>query len=387
MPKHTDETKIQNTKKVYGEKQFQYTNRLQLLPQGFINYHKQNFVTFFDMKENEFAGKKVLDTGCGPGKHAAVLALMGCDVTAFDLSELNIQKGEEIKSGLNLENINFATKNLMEPLKTDETFDLVSAHNWMQHSENPSRVMTNLVAATKVGGRLYFSLYQGKTFRFLVAQIARSILSFSDYEICERLVGSHFPSGFTPFDNYLDIYLENIFDDFFVPYCHTTTYELLIRDAAKLGCKPITKIPSGDNNYHIDNLALRIGFERTHKTDLKNLCLEFNTPIDEINNDYPATKDIKELADLCIAKYKNHVPDYERCSFCLGLYKIRAECSSFNDEARRFDALSFYLEQSLDDTNWPISALNDKFQKTAENSKPDLITPVQVTKTHIDWCW
>ena len=384
MPKHSDDTTIQNTKKVYGEKQFQFTNRLGLLPEGFINYHKKNFITFFNMEEKEFVGKKLLDTGCGPGKHAAVLALMGCDVTAFDLSELNIQKAEEIKSGLNLGNIRFAARNLMEPLKTDEAFDLVSAHNWMQHSENPSRVMTNLVAATKLGGRLYFSLYQAKTFRFLIAQIARSILSFGDYEMCEKLVGYHFPSGFTPFNNYLDIYLENIFDDFFVPYCHTTTYELIMRDAAKLGCTHITKIPSEENNYHIDNLALRIGFERTHKTDLKNLCLEFNSPVDEINNDYPATKDIKELADLCIDKYKNKVTDFERCSFCLGLYKIRAECNSYPDEARRFDALSFYLEQSLDDTNWSISASNERFQKTARNSKPDLITPLQVMETRIN---
>ena len=82
---------IEFTKKVYGEKQFQYANRVEFLPNGFIDYHKKNFATFFNMAEKGFAGKKVLDTGCGPGKHAAVLALMGSDVTALDLSDLNIE--------------------------------------------------------------------------------------------------------------------------------------------------------------------------------------------------------------------------------------------------------------------------------------------------------
>jgi 2-polyprenyl-3-methyl-5-hydroxy-6-metoxy-1,4-benzoquinol methylase len=234
---------IEFTKKVYGEKQFQYANRVELLPSGFIDYHKKNFSTFFNMPVDDFKGKKVLDTGCGPGKHAAVLALMGCDVTALDLSNLNIEKAEEIKKGLNIVNLNFGTHDLMQPLNTAVEYDLVSAHNWMQHSENPSQVMGNLVRATKVGGRLYFSLYQAGTFRFIIAQIARSILVSRDYEMCEAIVGFHFPQGFVSFGNYLDIYMENIFDDFFVPYCITTTYENLIRDAAKMGCVPISEIP------------------------------------------------------------------------------------------------------------------------------------------------
>ena len=102
----------------------------------------------------------------------------------------------------------------MNPMETNEDFDLISAHNWMQHSESPAKVMGNLVSVLKQGGRFYLSLYLGGTFRFLIAQIARQILRPKDYETCEKLVGYYFPLGFHDFNNYLDIYMENIFDDF-----------------------------------------------------------------------------------------------------------------------------------------------------------------------------
>jgi len=49
------------------------------------------------MSSKDFEGKKILDTGCGPGKHAAVLSIMGANVTAVDLTEKNIEKANEMK--------------------------------------------------------------------------------------------------------------------------------------------------------------------------------------------------------------------------------------------------------------------------------------------------
>lgn len=74
------------TSDYYGRYQYQYSIDNLKLAEGFINYHKRNFSKYFNLPEDSFSGLKVLDTGCGPGKHAIVLSLMGADVTAVDLS-------------------------------------------------------------------------------------------------------------------------------------------------------------------------------------------------------------------------------------------------------------------------------------------------------------
>ncbi|MFC1521619.1 class I SAM-dependent methyltransferase [Elusimicrobiota bacterium] len=156
----------------------------------------------------------MLKTECGPGKHAAVLRIMDADVAAMDLSRENIARAKQLRKSYELNNMKFKRHDLMTPFASTE-FDLISAHNWMQHSRNPSVAMHNLVSVLKIGGKFYLSLYHAKTFRFFIAQIARSILTQKHYPLMRRLVRYHFPAGFREFNNPDDIYMANIFDDFF----------------------------------------------------------------------------------------------------------------------------------------------------------------------------
>ncbi len=348
---------IRFTKKIYGEKQFQYTIRKETLPQGFIDYHSANFCEYFGMERGAFQGKRLLDTGCGPGKHAAVLALMGADVTGMDLSGRNLKKGLFIKEAHNLDNLTFVEHNLMNPVEELGTFELISAHNWMQHSEIPAQVLKNLVDVLEPGGRIYLSLYLAGTFRFYIAQIARTVLRQEDYDLAEQLVRFHFPQGFKVFDNYLDIYLENIFDDFFVPFCHWTSHDIIVHDAALLGLKPISEIPRDIDLADIDNRFLRVGFEKIEESDCEDGFL-FTKPTDEFENGHPAIRKSSELAKAVIKKYAA-VSSEDRVSFCLGLYRLRAELNKLTDVNIRHEALQFYLSQALDETLWPISVFND----------------------------
>ena len=100
------------TTHLYGKGQFQYSVDNIELPKGFIKYHKTNFSKYFKMKEGQFKGKKVLETGCGPGKHAIILGLLGADVTAIDLSK---EKPESI-------NQRVLKGFIQEPLTTDNPF-------------------------------------------------------------------------------------------------------------------------------------------------------------------------------------------------------------------------------------------------------------------------
>lgn len=88
---------VKFTTRLYGKDHFRHSIDNPVLPEGFIAYHKSNFSKYFGLSEAEFKGKKILETGCGPGKHAVVLALMGAEVTAVDLTPENIERGEKLR--------------------------------------------------------------------------------------------------------------------------------------------------------------------------------------------------------------------------------------------------------------------------------------------------
>jgi 2-polyprenyl-3-methyl-5-hydroxy-6-metoxy-1,4-benzoquinol methylase len=348
------------TKLLYGRNQFQYSVDKIELPVGFIKYHKTNFSNYFKIKKSNFKGRKILETGCGPGKHAVVLSLMGANVTAVDLSLDNIQKGEKLKKFYNLSNLSFIQHDLMKPLDYKNKFDLISSHNWIQHTENPSTVLKNLVSGLKEGGRLYISTYHANTFRFFITQIARTMLKREYYELMYNLVKFHFPTGFKEFNNPDDICLENIFDDFFVPYCHTTTYDIVINDAKKLGLVPITEIPDLKQLYSLDNIPLRIGLEKKEYKDFTKRRFKFTKPVDEFAANLPFF--ISESIKLSkkTSKYLNKLDDaYINCSFCLGLYRIRAQTCKMDNPKEKHQILQQYLEATLLNSTKSISSIYD----------------------------
>lgn len=346
------------TKKLYGKDQFRYSIEREMLPEGFIRYHKKNFMAYFSLSEQEFIGKRLLDTGCGPGKHAMVLAMLGADVLALDLSPDNIAKGQALKSAYGLGNLCFKVHNLMEPLAEGE-FDLVSAHNWLQHAENPAAVLRNLVQSLRMGGRLYLSVYHARTFRFFISQIARSLLQQSHYDLMRQIVVSHFPTGFSAFMNPENIYMENIFDDFLVPHCITTTYDNLVRDATLLGLRPISPVPAFEHPLEaIDAHYLRMGFEKVSEPE-ETKQLSYTATVDEFESGREEVLESAQLAKEAI-EYFNALGDPCRTAgFCLGLYRLRAEFNQVCDCATRHQALQWYLRASMDDSLRAISYFYD----------------------------
>ena len=331
------------------------------LPNGFIKYHKTNFSKYFKIKEDQFKGKKVLETGCGPGKHAIVLGLLGADVTAIDLSKENLQKGRKLKKYYNLKNIDFIHHDLMIPLDYKDKYDLISCHNWIQHAEHPPTIIKNLVSTLRKGGRLYISTYHANTFRFFITHVARKILKRKHYELMYKLAKYHYPTGFKEFDNPDDIYLENIFDDFFVPYCHSTTYDIVIHDAEKYGLIPITKIPSIKQLYNLDNIPLRIGFEKKDNKTIKKRKVKFTKPVDEfVSVDVPSyVSDSIKISKNVIKRLIKLDNVYITSAFCLGLYRIRATTCKISNPKDKHKILQSYLEMVLSDSTRNISGNYD----------------------------
>ncbi len=344
--------KLKYTSDLYGKCVFKHAvDRLEL-PQGFIAYHKKNFSKYFNLSQDEFKGLNVLETGAGCGRHAIVLALMGARVVAADLSPENVERGKQLKKHYKLTNVEFHQHNFMAPFKSEIKFDLVSAHNWVQHTENPALVIQNLLSSLKKDGRIYLSLYLAGTFRFFIAQIAREILKPEWYDLAIDLVKFHFPTGFRSFNNPDDICMEIIFDDFFVPYCNTVTYDIVIRDAEQLNCKPITAKPQLNDINGVDSIYLRMGFVKCGDL-IRSNSLQFTRPIDEFESSIDHVRESSALAKKVIARLRELNDPAVSCSFCLGLFRLRAETSRDMDGSKKHKLLQSYLNGAL--TNSPQS--------------------------------
>ena len=111
----------------------------------------------------------------------------------------------------------------------------------------------------------------------------------------------------------------------------------------------------------IDNRYLRVCFEKHNEVDFSKEVFEFSQPIDELSSDNKYIRNISQLAHECINKFKYSIDPIDRSSFCLGLYRIRAELCNIDNIEQRFSKLEFYLKQSINKTNWDISARNPFF--------------------------
>ena len=154
--------------------------------------------------------------------------------------------------------------------------------------------------------------------------------------------------------------MEVVFDDFFVPYCHTTTYAMLINDARKLGLVPISEIPDLKQLYSLDNIPLRVGFEKKENKKNTNSKFKFTKQVDEFTAKVPSY--ISESIILskkvikCLKKLDN---PYITSSFCLSLFRIRAQTCNMSNPKVKHQMLQSHLEMILLNTTKNISSFYD----------------------------
>ena len=326
---------------LYGNFQFVNSDKV-LIPNGQYIYHKKNFSKYFKLNEKRFKNKNILETGSGPGVHATILARMGANVKAVDISPKNIQKIKNFKKKYNLPNLSFQLYDLTKQYNKKLKYDLISCHNWVQHTPNPSLVLNNLKNNLNINGLIYISCYHANTFRFLIAQVNRSLLSINDFKKTKEIFTYFIKEGFEQFKNPDDINMENFFDDTFTPYCVTINYDNLIKDMKKIGFICVSKIPKFKNIQNIDNVFLRASFKKIKEVDIYKKNLSFQKPIDELNiNNNSINKETYQLLNKAI-KIMKKKDIYLRSIFCINLYLIRSKFSKDSTNAK-FKILNNYL--------------------------------------------
>jgi len=95
----------------------------------------------------DFAGKKVLDVGCGVGEYAAKFQELGAEVWGVDVDRENIVEAKKL-----IENVALApAENLSFP---KESFDMVFLHEVLEHVEDDRRALKEASRVLKPDGKI-----------------------------------------------------------------------------------------------------------------------------------------------------------------------------------------------------------------------------------------
>ncbi len=103
-----------------------------------------------------FAGKRVLDAGCGAGRHTFFAAKFGADVRAMDLGPA-IEVAH--KNTGDLGNVRLVQADLNHPPFASESFDFIYSLGVLHHLPHPEAAFRNLVRFLKPGSEIQIYLY------------------------------------------------------------------------------------------------------------------------------------------------------------------------------------------------------------------------------------
>lgn len=108
----------------------------------------QQLVNLLEQTLSLHACSKILDLGCGRGRHAINLAQKGYRVTGIDLSEQAIRTAKEKAKQQGLDNIDFKVQDMRNPLphKFDAIVNLFTTFGYFLEDEENARVFDSVVS-------------------------------------------------------------------------------------------------------------------------------------------------------------------------------------------------------------------------------------------------
>ncbi len=125
-----------------------------------------------------FAGKRVLDAGCGLGRWTIGLLRLGCRVLAVDASTAALERLKEqalilVPEAISENRLETLQVNLLEPpaALTTRRFDLVFSFGVLHHTGDTRRSLANLTPLVDTNGVLFLYLYGTRSVN-LVQRIA-----------------------------------------------------------------------------------------------------------------------------------------------------------------------------------------------------------------------
>lgn len=111
------------------------------------------------ISQNDLAGKRVLEIGCGRGGFSCWLARRASprEIVAADFSSMAVQMGEQYARSEGLSNITWQVADIQAIGHPEASFDTVISCETIEHVPDPVRAVAELARVLKPGGRLYLT--------------------------------------------------------------------------------------------------------------------------------------------------------------------------------------------------------------------------------------
>ena len=107
----------------------------------------------------------VLDVGCGAGFLSNELALAGHKVTGIDLSESSLVVAHRYDK---TQTVTYTVANAFELPFPDESFDVLCAMDFLEHVEDPAKVIKEFSRVLKPGGKFFFHTFNRNFIAWLI---------------------------------------------------------------------------------------------------------------------------------------------------------------------------------------------------------------------------
>lgn len=163
-----------------------------------VQYDKEVFTQgtlgecdFIEQEIDKNKAVKILDIGCGTGRHAIELAKRGYEIVGIDLSESQLDRAKEKASNFSNLKVLFEQKDAREPHFANE-FDLAimlceGGFSLMETDQMNFAILKNAAAALKPNGKFIFTALNGlfplfhSVKDFLSSQVKDDGATFADY--------------------------------------------------------------------------------------------------------------------------------------------------------------------------------------------------------------
>lgn len=192
-----------------------------------------------------FAGKTILECGCGAGPDTEILLQLGAKVLSVDLAGLDIAK-ENLHDHDNSQLVQASIVDM--PLKK-KSFDIVFCHRVLQHTPDPEKTLKYILQFVKEDGAVFvhtyahtfFQMFRWKYFLLpvtrklnpdtlykLIRLYARPVFYFTNFTSRFGKLGRYFNWVFIPLLNYREAeQFKNKPDEFIIEYAIHDTFDAL----------------------------------------------------------------------------------------------------------------------------------------------------------------
>lgn len=112
---------------------------------------------YTDLPAKWFAGKRIIDAGCGNGRWSFALSKLGANVTAVDQSASGVAHLQSLLEDGS--DVDVRQADLLQPLPFGPDFDLAWCYGVAHHTGNTRLAVEHVAEVVKPGGRLFLMIY------------------------------------------------------------------------------------------------------------------------------------------------------------------------------------------------------------------------------------